>query len=82
MQYTLDVTGGVRLIARIGAAVVPTRARQEGREDWDAAGSGLPCTPRSRAVSTRSSSTICLRQRRASGSYDEVWIPGSSGSTR
>ena len=28
MQYTLDVTGGVRLIARIGAAVVPTRARR------------------------------------------------------
>ena len=28
MQYTLDVTGGVRLIARIGAAVVPTRTRR------------------------------------------------------
>ena len=28
MQYTLDVTGGVRLIARIGAAVVPTRVRR------------------------------------------------------
>ena len=28
MQYTLDVTGGVRLIARIGAAVMLTRARR------------------------------------------------------